>query len=425
MDLNRSHLLRRTLCAVCALTLALALASPAALAAGDATTDNTQATLSRADAAQMAQADAAVEALVNSSAYDAMDLQQRQAAAQEQLDQLASQGLIQADSVRYDQENNLYSFTYDCGVLGGILLTDWEDEELVQLPLTVPEELAFNPLDQTNDVMPLGNAIVYYAFDDTVDSNRYPYYTTMQEYWNGWGLSTTIDNDVTVSDLRHMDDYDLCIISTHGAYYSYTTGWLFKQVHTSPILVLREESSFWDDLRYGFDLLTHRVIKVNGVYCITPSFFESAYRGGQLNGTMIFSEACEFFGTGNVIDLSMSTALLDGGASAVAGFVNNVYAIYSRSMLWGTVNQLIMGKNILQAVDAAAATYGPTISTGICPRAAPRPTATPPLPWCTATTPPPCTPSRNPKRRDPIALFSDLYYTECGRVVPLPHFLSV
>ena len=64
----------------------------------------------------------------------------------------------------------------------------------------------------------------------------------MQEYWNGWGLSTTIDNDVTVSDLRHMDDYDLCIISTHGAYYSYTTGWLFKQVHTSPILVLREES---------------------------------------------------------------------------------------------------------------------------------------------------------------------------------------
>ena len=98
---------------------------------------------------------------------------------------------------------------------------------------------------------------------------------------------------------------------------------------------------------------------MNGVYCITPSFFESAYRGGQLNGTMIFSEACEFFGTGNVIDLSMSTALLDGGASAVAGFVNNVYAIYSRSMLWGTVNQLIMGKNILQAVDAAAATYGP------------------------------------------------------------------
>ena len=39
--------------------------------------------------------------------------------------------------------------------------------------------------------------------------------------------------------------------------------------------------------------------------------------------------------------------------------MNNVYAVYSRNMLWGTVNQLIMGQNILQAVDAAAATYGP------------------------------------------------------------------
>ena len=42
----------------------------------------------------------------------------------------------------------------------------------------------------------------------------------------------------------------------------------------------------------------------------------------------------------------------------MVGFLNNVYAVYSRDMLWGTVNQLIMGRNILQAVDAAAATYG-------------------------------------------------------------------
>lgn len=74
---------------------------------------------------------------------------------------------------------------------------------------------------------------------------------------------------------------------------------------------------------------------------------------------MVFSETCEFFGGSNILDLSMSNALLDAGARAVVGFVNNVYAVYSRSMLWGAVNQLIMGKNILQAVDAAAAAYGP------------------------------------------------------------------
>ena len=356
MDRNRLQLFRRTICAVCAFALVLTLAGPAAFAANKATPAETE--LTQAQAAEMAQADAALDQLLDSGSYAAMTVDERQAAAQARLDQLAGEGLVQPGSIRYDEENGMLSFAYDCGVLGGVLLTDWEDEPFVDLPLEMPEGLP-GPLDAENDVRPLGNAIIYYAFDDTVNSTRYPNYLTMQEAWNGWGLSTTLDTDVTVADLRHMDDYDLCIISTHGAYYTYTTGWLFKQVRTSPVLLLREESSFWDDLRYGFDLLTHRVIKVNGNYCITPDFFSAAYRGGQLNGTMVFSETCEFFGGNNILDLSMSNALLDAGARAVVGFVNNVYAVYSRSMLWGTVNQLIMGKNILQAVDAAAATYGP------------------------------------------------------------------
>ena len=356
MDRNRLQLFRRTICAVCAFALGLTLAGPAAFAANEATPAETE--LTQAQAAEMAQADAALDQLLDSGSYAAMTVDERQAAAQARLDQLAGEGLVQPGSIRYDEENGMLSFAYDCGVLGGVLLTDWEDEPFVDLPLEMPEGLP-GPLDAENDVRPLGNAIIYYAFDDTVNSSRYPSYLTMQEAWNGWGLSTTLDTDVTVADLRHMDDYDLCILSTHGAYYTYTTGWLFKQVRTAPVLLLREESSFWDDLRYGFDLLTHRVIKVNGNYCITPDFFSAAYRGGQLNGTMVFSETCEFFGGNNILDLSMSNALLDAGARAVVGFVNNVYAVYSRSMLWGTVNQLIMGKNILQAVDAAAATYGP------------------------------------------------------------------
>ena len=356
MDRNRLQLFRRTVCAVCAFALVLTLAGPAAFAANEATPAGTE--LTQAQAAEMAQADAALDQLLDSGSYAAMTVEERQAAAQAQLDQLASQGLVQSGSIRYDEENGMLSFTYDCGVLGGVLLTGWEEEPFVDLPLEMPAGLP-GPLDAQNDVRPLGNAIIYYAFDDTVNSSRYPSYLTMQEAWNGWGLSTTLDTDVTVADLRHMDDYDLCILSTHGAYYTYTTGWLFKQVRTAPVLLLREESSFWDDLRYGFDLLTHRVIKVNGNYCVTPDFFSAAYRDGQLEGTMVFSETCEFFGGSNILDLSMSNALLDAGARTVVGFVNNVYAVYSRNMLWGTVNQLIMGQNILQAVDAAAATYGP------------------------------------------------------------------
>ena len=99
MNLNRSHLGRRVLCAVCALTLLVTVASPAAFAADEAAASGTAETLTQADAAQMAEADAAVEALVQSEAYAEMELDQRQEAAQTQLDALAEEGLIRADSI--------------------------------------------------------------------------------------------------------------------------------------------------------------------------------------------------------------------------------------------------------------------------------------------------------------------------------------
>ena len=40
------------------------------------------------------------------------------------------------------------------------------------------------------------------------------------------------------------------------------------------------------------------------------------------------------------------------------GYVNNVYTVYSRSMLWDTVNHLILGQPIEQAVAHAKDTYG-------------------------------------------------------------------
>ena len=63
----------------------------------------------------------------------------------------------------------------------------------------------------------LGSAMIYYAFDNTVNSSRYPYYSYMKGFWTAMGLNTRIDTMVTVADLRRMDRYDLCILSAHGA----------------------------------------------------------------------------------------------------------------------------------------------------------------------------------------------------------------
>lgn len=345
----------RFLAALCALSfLFVTLFSTAALAAE--TENQTADTLTSEDAAQMQLADDAVTALTESDEFAELDRSERLRAALDQVNELADSGLILPRSIFVDEENGMVSFEYTCGVLGGILVDEPEEENAAISSAAMPD---VNLQEMSNAAKgDHGTAMIYYAFDNTVNSSRYPYYSYMKGFWTAMGLTTRIDTEVTVSDLRWMDRYDLCILSAHGAYYTYTRGWLWKHTRTEPIILLTEETSFAQDLAYGLDLLTHRVIKINGRYCVTPSFFKNAYRFGQLKDTIIFSETCEFLGVDNSIDTSMADALIAGGAKGVIGYVNNVYTVYSRSMLWDTVNHLILGQTLEASLQHASDTYG-------------------------------------------------------------------
>ena len=342
-------MLRRFGCALCALAFALTALPTAAFAQQPEEQAAVQQSLSATDVREMQQADAAVTALTGGSDYAQMTEDERTDAALQQLDALTAQGLVKQGSVYTDAENGMISFTYSCGALGGILLTDPEEENTAALP-----ELDESQLQELAENKRVGTAAIYYAFDNTINSTRYPYYAYMQTYWDSVGLQTDLDTTVTVSDLRRMGRYDLCILSTHGAYYTYEYGWLFKKTTTEPLILLTERSDFWSDLRYGFDLLAHRVVKVNGMYAVNGDFFRSAYRG---NG-IVLSETCEFYGKNGHVDTSMADGLLAGGAKAVMGYVNNVYSVYSRSMLWAAVNRMIEGETLEQAVDYAKSIYG-------------------------------------------------------------------
>ena len=206
---------RRLLCAVCAVVL-LVLAVPAAWAAEpDADAAAPVQSLTASEATEMQQADAAVTALTDSADYAAMSAADRKAAALEQLDDLVQQGLVAKGSIYADEENGMVSFSYSCGALGGILLED-PDEENTAADLQLAEAA-----QQTAQNGTYGTAMLYYAFDDTVNSSRYPNYAYMQSYWTSVGLDTKLDTTVTVADLRRMNNYDLCVLSTHGAYYTY------------------------------------------------------------------------------------------------------------------------------------------------------------------------------------------------------------
>lgn len=343
---------KRFVCAVCALAMLAALLPAAAFAAEpDAAQAAPQQSLTAAEVRQMQQADDAVTALTDSEDFEQMTQAQRSAAAQQQLDALVEQGLVEKGSVYADEENGMISFTYACGALGGILVADPDEENGTVTLQSGPLEDQLQDFAENKRV---GSAAIYYAFDNTVNSTRYPYYAYMQSYWNSVGLHTDLDTTVTLSDLRRMGSYDLCILSTHGAYYTYEYGWLWKRTATEPLILLTEKSDFWSDLRYGFDLLSHRVVKINGMYAATDAFFRNAYRG---NG-IVLSETCEFYGKNGHVDTGIADALLAAGAKAVAGYVNNVYSVYSRSMLWAMVNRMIEGETLEQAGEYAKDIYG-------------------------------------------------------------------
>lgn len=353
MDHKNRH---RIVCAVCALALLVTAVCPTTVFAAEPEAETPQ-TLTVSEVKAMQQTDDAVTALTDSDAYAEMDMDERQAAALEQLDALEQQGLVAKGSVYVDEQSGMVSFSYPCGVLGGILLTDpdTEADDAIVGPDFTDADSALQTAAENGAV---GNAVIYYAFDNGVNSSRYPYYAYMKDYWSSAGLDTTLDMMVTVSDLKKMADYDLCVFSTHGAYYTYEYGWLWKRQATEPILLLLEQSDFWNDLRYGADLLSHRVIKVNGAYAVTGDFFRAAYRGGRLKNTIVLSETCEFYGRSGHVNGNIADGLLAGGARAVAGYVNNVYAVYSRSMLWATVNRMIDGGTLDEAIRFSKDLYG-------------------------------------------------------------------
>ena len=153
------HRFLSALCAVCFLILTL---FPTAALAAQAD-GLSAAALTSEDAAQMQQTDDAVAALTDSDGFTAMSRTERLDAALEQLEQLAAKGLVSARSILVDEENGMVSFAYSCGVQGGILVDDLDEENtamnLSLLPSIDLQEMSNAPRGD------LGSAMIYYAFE--------------------------------------------------------------------------------------------------------------------------------------------------------------------------------------------------------------------------------------------------------------------
>ena len=94
------------------------------------------------------------------------------------------------------------------------------------------------------------------------------------------------------------------------------------------------------------------------MYAILPNFFTYYYSNGDLDGSFVFAENCEFYGINGTEIYTMANAVRSASVESVIGFHNSVMANYSRDFMKDYVDDLIEGATTKEAYDAAISSQG-------------------------------------------------------------------
>lgn len=299
--------------------------------------------------------------------YDQMDLAQRKRKAYAILTELEQQGLIEAGSINYDADSYTYSFMYISGVCGSVIFRNW-----LTGAESIPETTTSNGLatasvysmsvTKTEKItLDLGDAIILWSFNQAWDEQSYrkPFYETKEEKWDKAGLDTTVVWNTTIEHYKNLEGYEVILFSGHGAYTTYSYG---GKSTTCSSLLLHQESSTSQNSIYSADLTQLRIglcsVKGGVMYAILPNFFEHYYDRGDLEGSFVFAENCEFRGKNGKENAEIPNALRDASVECVIGFHNSVMADYSRKLATYFVECLIEGKTAGDSYDAALKKHG-------------------------------------------------------------------
>ena len=113
---------------------------------------------------------------------------------------------------------------------------------------------------------------------------------------------------------------------------------------------------------YSADLKGMRIGRMNvqggTMFAILPNFFTYYYGGGELDGSFVYAENCEFYGKSGNVDSAMANAIISTSAESVIGFHNSVMATYSRELMKDYVDSLIDGSTTKEAYNSATESQG-------------------------------------------------------------------
>ena len=304
---------------------------------------------------------------MSSDGYKAKSEDEKTSAVKDMLNKMADEGKIKRDTIYYDETQKQYYFEYATSTPGIIKLTKFNDKLNAagggaQTAQNVPEQTA--QLNAQSGEAVGGSsckALVLNGFEDS--AYRRDFYNNLKTDWNSIGISTTVDVDVTVDDMKTLASYDVVVFAMHGSDYSET----WENRH--PVLCINQTPTTYTDQKYDYELnVRHSVVKAyytDGTtgYWVLPLFFTDTYSGSGLDGVFIYSETCMFYGCecqSSSIDYSMANAIYSCSAEAVVGYRNSVGANYSRDMMRFVVESIYYGAPLTTAVTRAKGIYGNT-----------------------------------------------------------------
>ncbi|MCL2488391.1 MAG: DUF11 domain-containing protein [Oscillospiraceae bacterium] len=299
--------------------------------------------------------DDAIAALLASGEYIAADTETRKAMAEELLNQLAEEGLILAESLFYDEDAEIFTFEYKCGMLGGLILEDFDGcdgPEDTGDDLPVLGDPPLPPPD--NGGSGIESAVILNAFEDT--PYRREMYAQPKADWEDRGLATTLITAVTVPVIKDLKGYDIIWFAGHGVFIKYISAGVYTN---DPLWLLNEELSGAADKSYSIDLKQQRLLHVNGAtYAMLPSLISASYNQMDLHNSFVTFSSCQIMGSkGNISD-SMANAFLNCSVRGFAAYHNTVFSDYSYGFMKTYLDNLIQSESTLSAFTSSLIEHG-------------------------------------------------------------------
>ena len=326
---------------------------------------NTQNSLTDKDFNELDYVNEKLEELRNSRDYASMDKDEQMDAMLKAIRKLSKEGKINEKSLHINYENHYITYQYKCGVLGSESFDDNEYDEFV----SGRSHNNYSYIEKANEYYYSGNgakadAIILNEVHKTKNAERFlEFNRNNADSWTSLGVNTVVDPDVTVDDLAHLQGYDLVQIYAHGGAEEFlipgTLGTGRYYIFT--LLALEQKQTDELNRRYADDLKDKNLIIHNGDYCVSPLFFISHYRSGELSGSIFYIGSCMLMGKDGKESEAWTKALVDhAGVSALVGFYNSVDGDYSTVLGFHFFSDLIIGKNAKESLDDAKTEYGST-----------------------------------------------------------------